>query len=1231
MTQPAAPGAPPDRPPGPLARYHQALPGLAGLLRGADLSVGPDRWQNLYDLLAALAAQGRLPAGAAGLAPLIAPLVCRSEQEQQAFPALFARWLEGLAPDLRGPGPAAPAPAAARSGQTGPAPAPRLRWWLLGLMLLFAALLGAAYWAQRPDPPTVAETPSAAVPDVPVTPPPEPPPPNVPPPPPPAAPTPPPAAPAVLPHRPLPDRVLDPDHRSRHAILGAFCLLLPPFVALAWLLLRWLTWRTVLERRRGDPRDPLTAIRLPVAADDLLQAPALREALRHLHQPVSVATRRLDADATVARTARHAGLYRPVTRRRRFVPELVVLVQTRHPGDQMAGLAGQLAARLGEAGLAVQRYDYRDSPRTAVGADGRRHTIADLLARHAGARLLLIGEAAALLDPLSGRPQDWTAALAAAPSRALLATRRPPAAWERALSAAGFALAEVSSRGLETLAWHLSGLGRPAGSALPATARPLPRLLQDARRWSQPVPPPPAERAALLRALDDFLGPEGAWLLAAMAAYPQLHWGLTRVLDLHLFPPPAARAAVPGALPVERGPAGDAWSDREGRLLRIARLPWCRLGWLPDWLRAALLGRLGRPDQRAVRRVYRALLQRATTAPGGPGEVAIALPVSLPRSAGLLAGLWDWLRQRGWRLDRWLQGQRALSDGRGVLDDAIFADCLFGWRPRLLDFIAPRPLLRRLLGGALGQALAPRLLLALVLGGGGAWLAGLAWQEWLAARAEPWFLDRQHGVHHGYRVAVQCREATAALADDLRTTLEADGFVVQVGKPLPAGPAAPGPRPILVNRVQWDDAADALLAAHVADRLARLAGGEPPRVTNRLPRWGHGLRPVSSGGLRAIWVVLETDGGVVVSVPEPADPEPLPVEPAPVTILPTDAAPDQGTGTPAVPDAGQRLMAQIQALETTITGLEAELRLELAGRNGRPPGRGPAAKAVEGKIKEARTRLADLQRQGWPLLSESDSPVAPDPRSVFRDRLQSGGEGPAMVRLPGGDFLMGSPEAEPERYNDETQHRVAIKPFAIGRNEVSFAEYDRFAAAKGRAKPVDGGWGRGDRPVINVSWDDATDYAAWLSAQTGRRYRLPTEAEWEYAARAGTQTPFWTGDCIHTDQANYNGTYDYNGCGAKTGVYRQQTVPVDSLAANPWGLHQVAGNVWEWTCSAYADPYDGKETVCISKNDANTVPTRVFRGGAWNFRPARLRSAYRAWAGPSNRLGNLGFRLAQDL
>jgi len=109
--------------------------------------------------------------------------------------------------------------------------------------------------------------------------------------------------------------------------------------------------------------------------------------------------------------------------------------------------------------------------------------------------------------------------------------------------------------------------------------------------------------------------------------------------------------------------------------------------------------------------------------------------------------------------------------------------------------------------------------------------------------------------------------------------------------------------------------------------------------------------------------------------------------------------------------------------------------------------------------------------------------------------------------------------------------------------------------------------------VINVSWNDATAYAEWLYQQTGRPYRLPTEAEWEYAARAGTTTPFWSGECIHTDQANYDGDSPYSGCEDKNQVYREQTLPVDDLAANPWGLKHVAGNVrgsglWERIASA---------------------------------------------------------------
>jgi len=237
------------------------------------------------------------------------------------------------------------------------------------------------------------------------------------------------------------------------------------------------------------------------------------------------------------------------------------------------------------------------------------------------------------------------------------------------------------------------------------------------------------------------------------------------------------------------------------------------------------------------------------------------------------------------------------------------------------------------------------------------------------------------------------------------------------------------------------------------------------------------------------------------------------------------------------------------------------------------------------------------------VFEQSDSPAVPG--QTFQDRLQDGSLGPKMVVIPAGAFMMGSPEGEPKRDSDEgPQHRVRIlKSFALGVTEVTFAEYDRFVlatGATGRKLPSDRGWGRGQRPVINVSWQDATEYAAWLAKQTGEAYRLPTESEWEYAARAGTTTPFSTGGCIHTDQANYDGNYDYAGCGAKTGVCRRKTVPAGSLPANPWGLHEMHGNVREWTVDCWHGSYQGAPNhggAWGKENDAHLIEA-ILKGQA---------------------------------
>jgi formylglycine-generating enzyme required for sulfatase activity len=245
---------------------------------------------------------------------------------------------------------------------------------------------------------------------------------------------------------------------------------------------------------------------------------------------------------------------------------------------------------------------------------------------------------------------------------------------------------------------------------------------------------------------------------------------------------------------------------------------------------------------------------------------------------------------------------------------------------------------------------------------------------------------------------------------------------------------------------------------------------------------------------------------------------------------------------------------------------------------------------------------------------------------------------PDMITLPAGEFLMGAPEEEKGSTRDELpQRRVTVpRPFALGRTAVTFAMWDAALAAgfvphSGTQPPADRGWGRDDRPVFNFSWHDAQAYCRWLNQRFGLApytYRLPSEAEWEYACRAGTTTPFSFGETISTKQANFDGRATY-GKGRK-GEYRGRTVPVGSLPANPWGLHEMHGNVWEWVEDDYG-PYPGQATDASPLVHAD-AGSRVLRGGSWVSFSEFLRSANRNRCQPGNRkyLG-LGFRVARTL
>ncbi len=241
--------------------------------------------------------------------------------------------------------------------------------------------------------------------------------------------------------------------------------------------------------------------------------------------------------------------------------------------------------------------------------------------------------------------------------------------------------------------------------------------------------------------------------------------------------------------------------------------------------------------------------------------------------------------------------------------------------------------------------------------------------------------------------------------------------------------------------------------------------------------------------------------------------------------------------------------------------------------------------------------------------------LAQGPGETFKEC----GPCPEMVVIPAGAFMMGSPASEEWRGGDEgPRHRVAIpRAFALGRFEVTFAEWDACVAGGGcdAYRPPDRGWGRGNRPVVNVDRDGAKAYARWLSRQTGADYRLPSEAEWEYAARAGTTAARYWGAAIGLDRANCDG------CGGPWNGGR--TAPVGSFDANAFGLHDMLGNVWEWVEGCWSARYGAPA--------GETCGTRVVRGASWFNEPSIVRAANRLALDPRFRSSNVGFRIARTL
>ncbi len=302
-----------------------------------------------------------------------------------------------------------------------------------------------------------------------------------------------------------------------------------------------------------------------------------------------------------------------------------------------------------------------------------------------------------------------------------------------------------------------------------------------------------------------------------------------------------------------------------------------------------------------------------------------------------------------------------------------------------------------------------------------------------------------------------------------------------------------------------------------------------------------------------------------------------------------------------------------------------------------------------GKFNEAKNE------NSAPVPASAPIPATPmQPGQVFHDTLSDGTPGPDMVKIHGGRFLMGSPLNkmlnEMGRNENERQHEVQVADFAIGKYEVTVGQFKRFVEAanyKTEAgcnwrspgfsqtnEPLPGFSQTDEHPVVCVSWNDAMAYVDWLSKQTSQKYHLPTEAEWEYAARAGTQTAYYWGDdpdqgCTYANGADQTIKEQFPDEGGimncRDGhVY---AAPVGDFRPNAWGLYDMLGNVWEWTCSEYDKDYGGAEQRCVG--DKNAAGGRVVRGGSWLPDPGRLRGTARGGSDPHGGAPHAGFRVAR--
>jgi formylglycine-generating enzyme required for sulfatase activity len=933
----------------------------------------------------------------------------------------------------------------------------------------------------------------------------------------------------------------------------------------------------------------------------------------------------LNVEATLRGTLQRGGAPTPVFGSR-VEPEYLILIDATAMGDHMARLADELMVSLQERDVVLDRFFFAANPLFCAGPAEERKprarrlpvvSLETLYGRYHDRRLIIVSDGKPFFDVITGAPESWLKLLLEW-TQPVLMTPTPQENWARrewALSGLGFTLLPLSNEGLYLLS-ELYGNDKPVTPPrADAASRPTPSWLRETLRMLQSIPPHGFTPGSFRDELRNYLGPDAYLWLQACAVYPEVHWGMTLRIGATLL---SDNSRLSASLP------------------RLVRLPWLRESYLPDWVRSVLLTEIPEQDEAWVQAVITGILSQAQEGT----DQEIPLRIAPDRTLRF-----DW--RRYWRE----------LVARQTSDHRIHRDVVF------LRFMQGRPLLAVRAAEAvrkfffreglwtMGARALPILSVSLICSA-------------LLLRYFPYETNQEEilKIHVGKPPAITALDMTGD-ADAPVVLGYANGEIWKVAKAMAQHPERlpdAHSQGLPVATFAWAD--DKVIAARFGDAQTAVLAVTGRGLWERkvFPQTGvmifgksvqeqatispdgatisaePGHRNYSRKTQQKILAAVYNDNRLVVATPaklelydlsnsqgrmEELD---LPFPTAGCTVRPGDryvmgwhANGDQAEIWRY--DLDSRLFAAPLKLQPG-----ENIRLVRTSQDGRLVAvlRGNALEILDGATGVVHAKVPSpvklamaLSRDGTALATDSvDSGIevwrlTKVPQLPYLE--------PEMVLVPAGTFRMGDIWGDGFS-NERPVHTVTFsKPFAIGKYEVTFDEYDRFARATGRRLPDDSGFGRGRLPVINVSWDDAVAYCQWLSRLTGVTYRLLTEAEWEYAARSGGKEERWAGTSSEAELGEY-AWYEKNS--------GERAHPVGQKKPNGLGLHDMSGNVWEW-CQDWYGEYP---------TDAVTAPAgpgsrsyRVIRGGGWYYSARYCRSASRDGLTPDLRFDNLGFRLAR--